>query len=91
LCYESAGAENPFPSQYQHNLFVGLAGGSNPATGHKIVRVEITHQGEQTIGVVSDFMTGLGRPVDILQYSDGSLLVLDYDLGQIYQISYTGN
>jgi len=91
LCYESAGAENPFPSQYQHNLFVGLAGGSNPATGHKIVRVEITHQGEQTIGVVSDFITGLGRPVDILQYSDGSLLVLDYDLGQIYQISYTGN
>jgi glucose/arabinose dehydrogenase len=41
--------------------------------------------------VVSDFITGLGRPVDILQYSDGSLLVLDYDLGQIYQISYTGN
>ncbi len=91
VCYEGAESENAFPTQYQQNLFVSLAGGSNPETGHKIVRVELTHQGEQTIGLVSDFVTGLGRPVDILQYRDGSLLVLDYDLGQIYQITYTGN
>ena len=91
LCYESIGSESSFPIEYQQNLFVALAGGSNPGTGHKIVRVQISQEGEQTIGIVSDFLTGLGRPVDILQYVDGSLLVLDYDLGQIYQITYSGN
>ena len=86
ICYEG---EN-FPNEYSQDLFVALAGGSNPATGHKIVRVELTQQDAQPVGVVTDFLTGLGRPVDLIEYQDGSLLILDYDLGQIYQVLYTG-
>lgn len=91
LCYEPREGEGNFPAEYNHDLFVGLAGGSNPLSGHKIVRVEIGTSGGRTIGIVSDFLTLLGRPVDLIQYTDGSILILDYSLGQIYQIVYTGN
>lgn len=91
LCYEPREGEGNFPAEYNHDLFVGLAGGSNPLSGHKIVRIEIETRDGQTIGIVSDFLTLLGRPVDLIQYTDGSILVLDYSLGQIYQIVYTGN
>ena len=33
----------------------------------------------------------LGRPVDVQQYVDGSILVSDDKAGAIYRISYTGN
>ncbi|MEZ5449050.1 MAG: hypothetical protein R3E89_08645 [Thiolinea sp.] len=33
----------------------------------------------------------LGRPVDVAQYIDGSLLVSDDKAGVIYRISYKGN
>ena len=87
ICYENGN----FPAEYANNLFVALAGGSNPATGHKIVRVELAQQEAGTVGMVTDFLTGLGRPVDLIQYQDGSLLVLDYDLGQVYQVVFTGS
>lgn len=90
-CYEAGGAAGSFPAEYEQNLFVVLAGGGIPTTGHKIVRVQIVEENGQTRGLVSDFAIGLGRPVDILEYTDGSLLVLDYDLGQIYQILFSGN
>jgi glucose/arabinose dehydrogenase len=91
LCYEARDAEGDFPAEYNENLFVGLAGGSNPLSGHKIVRVQIETRDGQTIGIVSDFLTMLGRPVDLIQYVDGSILILDYSLGQIYQIVYISN
>jgi glucose/arabinose dehydrogenase len=91
LCYEPRNSEGDFPAEYNENLFVGLAGGSNPLSGHKIVRVQMEIRDGRTIGTVSDFLTMLGRPVDLIQYNDGSILVLDYSLGQIYQIVYTGN
>lgn len=91
LCYEPRNSDGDFPAEYNQNLFVGLAGGSNPLSGHKIVRVQIENRDGRTIGLVSDFLTMLGRPVDLIQDTDGSILVLDYSLGQIYQIVYTGN
>ncbi len=91
LCYEPRNTDGDFPAEYHENLFVGLAGGSNPLSGHKIVRVQIETRDGRTIGIVSDFLTMLGRPVDLIQYIDGSILILDYSLGQIYQIVYTGN
>jgi hypothetical protein len=91
ICYEPRDGKSDFPAEYHQDLFVALAGGSNPATGHKIVRIQIEQQNGRTVGIVSDFLIGLGRPVDLIEYLDGSLLILDYDLGQIYQVVYAGN
>ncbi len=33
----------------------------------------------------------MGRPVDVQQYVDGSILVSDDKAGAIYRISYSGN
>lgn len=33
----------------------------------------------------------LGRPVDVKQYIDGSILVSDDKAGAVYRISYEGN
>ena len=40
---------------------------------------------------MTEIGTYLGRPVDVQQYVDGSLLVSDDKAGVIYRISYDGN
>ena len=41
-------------------------------------------------GWMTEMGTYLGRPVDVQQYIDGSLLVSDDKAGVIYRISYDG-
>ena len=41
-------------------------------------------------GWMTEIGTYLGRPVDVQQYVDGSLLVSDDKAGVVYRISYDG-
>jgi glucose/arabinose dehydrogenase len=85
-----------FPSQYQGNLFVALHGSWNRSvpTGYKVVRIPFTNGRP---GAAEDFAAGWlrngqawGRPVDVINASDGSLLVSDDEGGIIYRITYVG-
>ncbi|NOQ16769.1 MAG: sorbosone dehydrogenase family protein [Methyloprofundus sp.] len=87
-----------FPKSYHQQLFVAQHGSWNRSTphGYRIALLKF-NQGK----VVSEqvFAQGwlgkdgkaIGRPVDILELTDGSLLVSDDLAGVIYKITYTGN
>jgi len=83
---------NQFPEEYEGKLFVPYHGSWNRKipTGYKIVTIDTQTK------VVKDFATGwltedfkvLGRPVDVIVDSDGSLFVSDDNAGLIYKIIY---
>jgi len=83
-----------FPDQYKNQLFVAEHGSWNRSQkiGYRVAL--ITLHGDK---VVSDtvFVGGflqdekvLGRPVDIAQLPDGSMLISDDFAGRIYRVSY---
>jgi glucose/arabinose dehydrogenase len=86
-----------FPPEYRNQLFVAEHGSWNrsPPLGYRVVLVKFT-QGKPVAdqifadGWLQPDETVLGRPVDILQMPDGSLLVSDDRRGAIYRISYDG-
>ncbi|GMK40767.1 L-sorbosone dehydrogenase [Paenibacillus sp. CCS19] len=84
-----------FPAAYQDRLFITFHGSWNrtEGTGYKIVSVPFEN-GEPT-GPPDDFLTGWltdsgvwGRPVGVLQTTDGALLISDDKGGVIYRVSY---
>jgi glucose/arabinose dehydrogenase len=88
-----------FPKQYQDTIFAARRGSWNREKlfAFDVVNVRATADGKNA--KVMPFMTGFmdpksntfwGRPVDVLQLPDGSLLVSDEQLGAIYRVSYTG-
>lgn len=86
---------NSFPSSYQGNLFVAQHGSWNRSTpqGYRVVLVKFK-EGKPVAEEV--FAEGwlqangdvLGRPVDVLELADGSLLVSDDLQGAVYRIDY---
>ena len=94
--YTASSGASAFPKEYVGDGFAALHGSWNRAsrTGHKIVRVR-TKDNEPT-GEYEDFLTGFiiddstvwGRPVDVAQLRDGSLLVSDDGANVVYRISY---
>jgi len=85
---------NRFPPEYYGDIFVALSGSweRSVPVGYKIVRLNV--EGGEVVGV-EDFVSGWlaydqawGRPVDLLEYPDGSLLVSDDRNGAIYRIYY---
>lgn len=84
-----------FPADYRGKLFVAQHGSWNRTqpTGYRVVALTIKNG--QVVDQ-SDFVTGwlqsgekvIGRPVDLLQMPDGSLLVSDDHRGAIYRIVY---
>ena len=84
-----------FPEQYKNQLFVAQHGSWNRSKphGYRIALVKFK-QGKAVSEQV--FISGwltkddkvLGRPTDILQMPDGSLLIADDTLGVIYRVSY---
>lgn len=85
-----------FPREYRHNIFMALHGSWNRTqkTGFAVMRVTLSPTGWPQY---SEFVTGFlegdrfwGRPVDVLELRDGSLLVSDDWNGVIYRISYEG-
>ncbi len=89
-----------FPAKYQGGLFVASHGSWNRSTpsGYLINFVPIKADGNA--GPIEVFADGfldkttgraLGRPVDVANLPDGSILVSDDYAGALYRISYTGN
>ena len=86
---------NMFPQAYKNAIFIARHGSWNRSKkiGGDIVRgqAEQGRHGE----VEEPFLTGflednnyIGRPVDVLQMKDGSMLVSDDWNGAIYRVTY---
>ncbi|SNT35403.1 Glucose/arabinose dehydrogenase, beta-propeller fold [Noviherbaspirillum humi] len=87
-----------FPARYQGGLFVAEHGSWNRTTpiGARIMFVPVGadgHAGKAEVfaeGWLTPTNEYMGRPVDVAQLPDGSLLVSDDYAGAIYRISYGG-
>lgn len=83
-----------FPKKYRNSIFIAEHGSWNRQTpiGYRITRVEL--EGNQAVSYevfAEGWLQGKGawgRPVDILQMPDGSLLVSDDTSDRIYRITY---
>jgi glucose/arabinose dehydrogenase len=89
-----------FPAEYQNSAFVALHGSINRSSlaGYSVVRVPF--RDGRPSGDAEDFLTGFivrddpevkevwGRPVDVMQWTDGSLLISDDGGGRIFRVSY---
>ncbi len=87
-----------FPAEYQNQLIVAEHGSWNRSkkSGYKLNLVKLNANNEVTGS--ETFASGWlneetqevsGRPVDVLQLPDGSLLVSDDHAGKIYRITYS--
>jgi glucose/arabinose dehydrogenase len=85
-----------FPTEYSHALFIARHGSWNKTKkiGGDIVVAMLSPDG--TIKSWTPFITGflqdnnyIGRPVDMLQIPDGSLLISDDWNGAVYRLSYS--
>jgi glucose/arabinose dehydrogenase len=83
-----------FPKQYRNQIFIARHGSWNRSKklGGDIVVATLNKDG--TVKTIEPFLTGfiqdnnyIGRPVDVLQMKDGSLLVSDDYNGAIYRVS----
>ncbi len=85
-----------YPAAYRGNAFIARHGSWNRSTkaGYDVVRVRF--DGDE-VAAVEPFITGfldgqktLGRPVDVIEAPDGSLLISDDYAHAIYRVRYTG-
>ncbi len=91
-----------FPDQYKNLIFIAEHGSWNrtPEAGH-VGHLISTVKEENGEGVeyktlidgwlIKETNTAWGRPVDILELADGSLLISDDKSGTIYRLTYSGN
>jgi glucose/arabinose dehydrogenase len=88
---------NQFPAEYKWNLFIAETGSWNRhvKVGYRVERVMVNQDGSNARQ--EPFATGwnvgdkvLGRPTDVIQAPDGSILVADDQSSTIWQISYVG-
>ena len=87
-----------FPAKYQNGIFSAQHGSWNRTTpvGARVMFTSLKADGtaEKTEVFADGWLTStnefLGRPVDVAQLADGSLLVSDDYAGAIYRISYSG-
>lgn len=86
-----------FPDEYKNDAFVAQHGSWNRSTpiGYRIMRVKFDEDGNATGKEVfaEGWLQGddaIGRPVDITELPDGSLIISDDFAGRIYRISYDG-
>lgn len=84
-----------FPPEYKNGIFIAQHGSWNRAKklGYRVLFLSVDSDGknpkEQVFaGTWLDDQKILGRPADVLQAPDGSLLVADDQAGAIYRISY---
>lgn len=85
-----------FPADYKGQIFIAEHGSWNRSKkiGYRISLVRLEDGEPVSYEVFADgWLQGesvSGRPVDILELDDGSLLVSDDHAGKIYRISYAG-
>ncbi|MBF5056236.1 NHL repeat containing protein [Alcanivorax sp. 521-1] len=84
-----------FPEGYRGNIFIAEHGSWNrqPPGGYRVTRVTLDDDGE--VSDYQPFITGWlrdeqswGRPADVLQANDGSLLIADDSAGVIYRVTH---
>ena len=87
-----------FPKEYHDALFIVRHGSWNKT--HKIGGdIEVAFlKPDGTVRTIKPFLTGflrdnkyIGRPVDMLQMPDGSLLISDDYAGAVYRLSYSSS
>ncbi len=84
-----------FPEEYQNSVFIAEHGSWNKTVpdGYRITRVELKGNLAVNYEVFADgWLNGaerLGRPVDVLEMEDGSLIVSDDYANCIYRITYS--
>jgi glucose/arabinose dehydrogenase len=88
-----------FPSEYRDQIFVARHGSWNRTIkfGGDIALVKLNHDG--SVKSVEPFITGflqpdnnyVGRPVDVMNMPDGSMLISDDWNGAVYRLSYGHN
>ena len=85
-----------FPADYRHNIFIAEHGSWNRSTksGYRVISVKLNGNRVES---VEPFISGWldekeqtiwGRPVDIINLPDGSMLVSDDYADAIYRITY---
>ncbi|MGR9012804.1 MAG: PQQ-dependent sugar dehydrogenase [Gammaproteobacteria bacterium] len=87
-----------FPTRFKNQLFVAEHGSWNRSEphGYRVALVKFK-QGKPISeeifinGWLTENGSVLGRPVDILEMPDGSLLISDDKLGVIYKVEYKGS
>ncbi|MEE9425149.1 MAG: PQQ-dependent sugar dehydrogenase [Methylococcales bacterium] len=84
-----------FPAKYREQLFVAQHGSWNRSTphGYRVAMLQFKNgkpvaESVFAEGWLQDDGEVLGRPVDILELRDGSLLISDDQRGVIYRIEY---
>ena len=84
-----------FPAQYKNGIFIAQHGSWNRTKklGYRVLFLSVDPDGknpkeEVFAGTWLDDQKILGRPADVLQAPDGSLLVSDDQASAIYRISY---
>jgi glucose/arabinose dehydrogenase len=85
-----------FPADYRNDALVAQHGSSNrsPPVGYRVMRVRFSPTGRpQGTWVFIDGWLGadgsvLGRPVDLEELPDGSLLISDDHVGMVYRVTY---
>ncbi|WP_343080183.1 PQQ-dependent sugar dehydrogenase [Ostreiculturibacter nitratireducens] len=89
---------NMFPEKYKNAIFSAQHGSWNRTTpvGARVMVTFIDDEGNATSepfaeGWIDENGEYLGRPVDVAQLRDGSILVSDDLAGALYRISYEGN
>jgi glucose/arabinose dehydrogenase len=84
-----------FPKTYKNAIFIARHGSWNKSQkqGGDVVVVKLDKDGKMKS--MEPFLTGflednkyVGRPVDVMQLKDGSLLVSDDWNGAVYRITY---
>ena len=86
-----------FPEEYRGSVFIAEHGSWNRSTpiGYRITRVNLEGNRAVSYEVFAEgWLQGRlswGRPVDVLELPDGSLLVSDDKGDAVYRISYTGS
>ncbi|MEM6360541.1 MAG: sorbosone dehydrogenase family protein [Bacteroidota bacterium] len=89
---------NMFPTDYNGDIIVAQHGSWNRSrkVGYRLMRVTVENSATTKAEVFidgwlnDDTQDAWGRPVDVLQMPDGSLLVSDDFAGVVYRISYEG-
>ncbi len=87
-----------FPERYRGQIFIAEHGSWNRSNkiGYRVMVVHVDRDGQATD--YEEFATGWlqgedswGRPVDVMERADGSLLVSDDQRGAIYRIVHDGS
>jgi len=86
---------NMFPTEYKYRVFIAEHGSWNRSTpiGYRVTMVKLNGEVSESYEVFAEGWRSngktWGRPVDVLQLKDGSLLVSDDQNHAVYRISYT--